>query len=167
MVAAQRHREVGDRRRSHARRRWPVRPAQERSDPELREESASQASKPKRLSPRAGGYRANLVSGVKLGPTGLPIVGGKSWGRKSAPAKYRRLGATRRSDYAYPDAFKYPLVFRTGGRVDYDTSRKHIAAAKGYFTKHKHRYQMAMRQVIARNINKAAKRFGLRADVRA
>ena len=67
----------------------------------------------------------------------------------------RALGAKRPSQYAYPERFMYPLHNRT-----------HVSAAKSRFTKHKQSYPAPIRSQIARNINKAARRFGLKADVK-
>ena len=100
-------------------------------------------------------------------PTGLPRVAGKRWGSPRPPARYRRLGAVRASDYAFPERFKYPLVFRgRGGKVNYERSRRHVWNAKTRFTQFKHRYPTAIRRTIASNINRAARRFGLAPDVR-
>jgi hypothetical protein len=98
----------------------------------------------------------------------VPIVKGRRWGRASAPAKYRRLGAKRASDYAYPSRYMYPVVFRrSDGSVNATRSRRHVSSGKGYFTKHKRHYPVGVRRQIARNLNRAARRFGLRPDVRA
>jgi hypothetical protein len=98
----------------------------------------------------------------------VPVVRGKRWGRASAPAKYRRLGAKHASDYAYPSRYMYPVVFRrSDGTVNATRSRRHVASGKGYFTKHKRHYPVGVRRQIARNLNRAARRFGLRPDVRA
>jgi hypothetical protein len=75
--------------------------------------------------------------------------------RKSAPKKYRATGATQRRHYALPSGYSYPIH-----------DRKHVIRAKGRFTQHKWRYSMDVRRTIAQNINKAAKRFGLKPDAR-
>lgn len=112
-------------------------------------------------------YSQNLRAPRRRRARGLVRIGGKPWGGRRPPAKYRRQGATRASDYAYPDRFKYPLVFRgRGGKVNRERSRRHVWAAKGYFTKYKRRYPMGIRRTIARNINRAARRFGLRPNAR-
>jgi hypothetical protein len=116
-----------------------------------------------------GAYSANLraVPRRRRRARGLVRIAGKPWGGRRSPARYRRLGATRASDYAYPERFKYPLVFRgRGGKVNYERSRRHVCSAKTRFTQFKHRYPMGIRRTIARNINRAARRFGLRPDVR-
>jgi hypothetical protein len=78
------------------------------------------------------------------------------------------MGARHPSDYAYPQGFMYPVVFRrSDGSVNAARSRRHVASGKGYFTKHKRHYPVGVRRQIARNLNRAARRFGLRPDVRA
>jgi len=100
-------------------------------------------------------YTPNLVAGVKRTKTGVPLVRGKRWGHASPPKKYARLGATKPSQYAYPERYMYPIHDRT-----------HVAAAKGYFTQHKGDYPASIRRQIAGNINQAARRYGLAADVK-
>jgi hypothetical protein len=99
-------------------------------------------------------YAPNLVRGVKRSPSGIPIVKGKRFGRSKPPPRYIREGASKRSDYAYPERFLY--------RID---DRSHTIHAKGRFEQYKRSYPMAIRREIAGNINKAARRFGLAPDV--
>jgi hypothetical protein len=113
-------------------------------------------------------YAANYRSRPSRGPIALPTVKGKRWGRRSAPKKYRSMGAKYPSDYAFPAGFMYPVVFRhSDGSVNVKRSRRHVASGKGYFTKHKRSYPVGVRRTIAKNLNRAARRFGLRPDVRA
>ena len=113
-------------------------------------------------------YAANLRGKPGRKVHRVPIVKGKRWGRASAPKKYRTLGAKHPSDFAYPSRFMYPVVFRrSDGTVNAARSRRHVASGKGYFTKHKRCYPVGVRRTIARNLNRAARRFGLRPDVRA
>jgi hypothetical protein len=100
-------------------------------------------------------YRPNLAPSVKKTSTGIPLVRGRRWGHASPPKRYRKLGATRPSDYAYPARFMYPIH-----------DRQRVVAAKGYFAKHKRSYPKPIRDQIAGNINKAARRFGLAPDVK-
>lgn len=95
-----------------------------------------------------GGYRSNREASY---------LKSKRWGRKSAPKKYRKLGATMPQDYAYPQGYKYPLIFHKGKKVDWGETRKHIIRAKGRFTQYKHRYPASVRRTIAKNINRAAR----------
>lgn len=109
----------------------------------------------------------NLLDTSRLSPTGIPLVRGKRLGHGSPPKKYRRMGARHPGDYAYPERFMFPLYFRdASGKLIVSKSRRHVANAKTRFSTYKHRYPMAIRQQIAGNINKAARRLGLEADVR-
>lgn len=76
--------------------------------------------------------------------------------RCSPPAKYARLGATRASDYAFPECFMYPI--RMTSRVQ---TVKHIRAAAQRFAMHGHRYPAAVRREIARNIERAKRQYGI------
>jgi hypothetical protein len=90
------------------------------------------------------------------------VKGGRKFGHKIPPKKYRQLGATRPDDYAWPKGYMYPVVFRTKtGRIKPSVSRKKIRAAASYYGKNKNQYPPAVRRTIARNINKAKKRFGI------
>lgn len=101
------------------------------------------------------GYRPNRSCGMRT------KTGGK-FGRCSAPKRYRKKGARRAADYAYPSGFQYPLVFRTSsGKVKTETTRRHIASAARYFARHKHRYTQAVRRTIAKKINAAKRRYGV------
>jgi hypothetical protein len=109
----------------------------------------------------------NLRASVTRTATGIPVVGGKRWGHARPPKRYRQMGARKASDYGYPERFMYPLYFRSAsGKLDMAKSRKHVANAKTRFSAQRHRYPAAIRATIASNINKAARRVGLRADVR-
>ncbi len=90
------------------------------------------------------------------------VKGGRSFGHKIPPKRYRNKGARRPEDYAWPEGYKYPLVFRTkSGKIKPQLTRKHIRAAARYYGKNRHLYPPPVRRKIARNINKAKKRFGI------
>jgi hypothetical protein len=111
--------------------------------------------------------KPNLRPAERRSPTGIPVVRGKRWGHAKPPKRYRRMGARNASDYGYPERFMYPLYFRgASGKLIVSKSRRHVANAKTRFTAHKDRYPAAIRATIASNINRAARRLGLPADVR-
>jgi len=90
------------------------------------------------------------------------LKSGKRYGHLKPPKRYYKMGAKRPSDYADPEHYKYPLVFRTNpGKVNIKRTKAHIRAAQSYFAKHKRKYPMATRRKIARNINKAKKQYGV------
>jgi hypothetical protein len=90
----------------------------------------------------------------------ITLPGGQRWGHTIPPKEYRAKGATRKSDYAWPDGYKYPLVFRrSDGTVDVGKSRAHVRSAASYFARYKDNYPPRVRREIAKNINKAKKRF--------
>lgn len=98
-------------------------------------------------------YKVGKITAVK---------GGRSFGHKIPPKKYRQKGARRQDDYAWPDGYMYPLVFRTKtGRIKPQLTRKHIRAAARYYGKNRDLYPPPVRRKIARNINRAKKRFGI------
>lgn len=70
--------------------------------------------------------------------------------RKTAPKRYRKTGATKRSDYAWPKGFAYPIH-----------KAKYVRAALGRFGKYKSRYPSAVRRTIAKRLNMAKKRFSI------
>jgi hypothetical protein len=87
---------------------------------------------------------------------------GKRYGHLKPPKRYYKMGAKRPSDYADPEHYKYPLVFRgPSGKVNVKRTKAHIRAAQSYFAKHKRKYPMATRRKIASSINKAKKRYGV------
>jgi hypothetical protein len=91
---------------------------------------------------------------------GLPPVGrtmevGESGkkrriGHGTPPKKYREMGATKPSDYAWPEGFMYPIH-----------DAKHVRAAASRFGKYKASYPLKMRQTIAKRLNAAKKKFGV------
>lgn len=92
----------------------------------------------------------------------ITLSGGDRFGHKVPPKKYRDAGAKRKSDYAWADGYKYPLVFRTSaGKVKLDLTQKRIRAAASYFGRNKARYPLHVRKEIARNINRAKRRYGI------
>lgn len=81
---------------------------------------------------------------------------------KSAPKRYRELGATRASDYAWPEGFKFPLVFRTkSGSVKKKLTEKHIRAAASRCGQYCAHYPPKVRATIRRNICAAAAKYGV------
>lgn len=127
----------------------------------------------------AGAYKANLrrkrrvstqrrrarVSGKRArAPKGkiITIKGKRRFGHKLPPKKYWTMGARAKRDYAWPEGYKYPLVFRgPKGKVNVKKTKRHIASAKAYFKKSKHFYPPKVRRIIAKNINRASKRFNV------
>jgi Putative peptidoglycan binding domain len=79
--------------------------------------------------------------------------------RRVAPAKYRRMGATSPSDYAYPAGFMYPIRFHKGRKVKRRTTIKHIRAAAARFGKFARRYPTHMRKQIRARIAKAERQY--------
>ncbi|MFA4971451.1 MAG: hypothetical protein WC683_02475 [bacterium] len=78
---------------------------------------------------------------------------------KTAPKKHRMAGATKRSDYALPQCFHYPV--RTRGKA----SVLKIRRALTRYGTHKSRYSPAVRRQIERGIAKAAKEAGMTSPV--
>ena len=70
--------------------------------------------------------------------------------RCGPPKKYRRLGATRRSQYALPECFMYPIM-----------DARHVRTAASRFGKYRRRYPKHVQQTIARRIDTAKRRFGI------
>jgi hypothetical protein len=132
------------------------------------------ASRPRRYRPnlsaaeRARVKEARVGSQVTVGSKRykigkiIKVKGGRVFGHKVPPKKYRDKGARRQDDYAWPAGYKYPVVFRTKtGRIKPTLSARRTRAAAAYFGKNKHLYPPAVRRTIARNINRAKKRFGI------
>lgn len=85
-------------------------------------------------------------------------VRGKSGGAtcwKKPRSKYTRLGATKRSDYAYPECWAYPIR----GRGPW--SKRLTARAAKWFRVHGHKYSPAVRARIASRISRSARSLGL------
>jgi len=119
------------------------------------------------VTPPPAAATPNLRESVRISPSGIPMVRGRRWGHARPTKQYRRMGARHPGDYAYPERFMYPMYFRdASGKLNVSKSRRHTANAKSRFSQNKHTYPAAIRQMIARNINKAARRLGLEADVR-
>lgn len=92
----------------------------------------------------------------------IDLKSGDRFGHKIPPKDYRNAGARRPSDYAWPDGYKYPLIFRDkSGKIRPEKSRRHVRAAASYFARYGDKYPPKVRRTIARNINKAKKRFGI------
>lgn len=73
---------------------------------------------------------------------------GRRLGRTKAPARYRRLGFTKPSQYAWPTGFMYPVG-----------NAKYTRAAASKFAKWRHRYPPKMQHTIATRIDAAKRRF--------
>lgn len=86
---------------------------------------------------------------------------GRAGCRRTAPKRYRSKGATARSDYAYPECWKYPIRFRKGRKVKRKTTVAHVRAAAARFGKHARRYPKPTRRRIAARIRKAEKRYAI------
>jgi hypothetical protein len=80
-------------------------------------------------------------------------------GHLMAPAKYRRMGATEPSDYAYPAGFMYPIRFHKGRKVKRRTTIKHIRAAAARFGKFSRRYPTTVRKQIRARIQRAERQY--------
>lgn len=92
----------------------------------------------------------------------ITVKGGRRFGHKVPPKKYRDAGARSKSDYAWGPGYKYPLVFRrSDGSVKVGLTRKRIRAAASYFGRNKHLYPKPVRAQIAKNINRAKARYGI------
>lgn len=96
----------------------------------------------------------SVKSKPRRGPGKIITIGkGKSarrWGHTIAPKKHREKGATKMTQYAWSQGFKYPI---------YDA--RHARAAQSYFARFKHDLPMNVRREIAKNINAAKKRYGI------
>lgn len=105
---------------------------------------------------KASAKKAPKKSGAKRarGPGKVITIGkgkkARRWGHTIAPKKHREKGATRQSQYAWSEGFKYPI---------YDA--RHARAAQAYFARFKFDLPMNVRREIAKNINAAKKRFGI------
>jgi hypothetical protein len=92
----------------------------------------------------------------------LTIKGGRRFGHKIPPKRYRAQGAIHPQDYAWPQGYVYPLVFHDRkGKIKPALSRARTRAAARYFGKNKHLYPATVRRTIARRINAAKDRFGI------
>jgi len=80
---------------------------------------------------------------------------------KKPRKKYMRLGATKRSDYAYPECWAYPVNSRSGKWASILPWR----AAK-WFKVHKHRYSRAVQEKIGSRIDDALDRVQSRGTSR-
>jgi len=125
---------------------------------------------PKRFSPnlrRTKGYRRAKPARVrgkrsKASPGRIiTLDSGTRFGHTVPPKRYWEMGAKKKSDYAWPTGYKYPLVFRSGGKINRSRTVAHIKSAKSFFSRSKKRYPPTVRRAIARNINKASRRFGV------
>jgi hypothetical protein len=74
----------------------------------------------------------------------------RPFGRTAPLKKYRKKGWVRRSQYAWPDGYMYPVG-----------DAKHCRNASSRFAQNKSAYPMSVRRTIAKNINKCKKKFGI------
>lgn len=74
----------------------------------------------------------------------------RPFGHTLPPKKYRRMGAVRKSQYAWPSGYAYPIH-----------DRKHVRAALTRFSQYKSDYPKDVRRTIAKRLNMAKKRFGI------
>ncbi|MHC4984855.1 MAG: peptidoglycan-binding domain-containing protein [Planctomycetota bacterium] len=114
---------------------------------------ANRASPKKSKSRRrkaAKSYPKGKAIVLRKSKTGRTLKKGKRWGRLQPAKKYRRRGMVRKSQYAWPDGYMYPVA-----------SKKFCKAAASRFGQNKKRYPMHVRRTIAKNINKCKKRFGI------
>jgi len=72
--------------------------------------------------------------------------------------KYMRMGATHRSDYAYPECWAYPVKSHRSKK----TSKLLVSAAAKWFRVHGTKYSPSVRAKIASRIDTAARREGVR-----
>lgn len=108
---------------------------------------------------RVTGSRARAKKGRRI-----TLKGGKRYGHLTPPKDYYDKGARRPDDYAGGNLYVYPLIFRTKtGKVNRVATKKHIRAAQSYFAREstKTRYPIWLRKRIARNINRAKKKYGI------
>lgn len=80
----------------------------------------------------------------------VKLKGGRRFGRGIPAKKYRKKGFVRKSQYAWPAGYMYPIG-------DY----KHCKSAVSRFQKHKVRYPPRVRKVIAHNLLVCAPRVGM------
>jgi len=83
---------------------------------------------------------------------GLAAYVAKGQCRFTPPKSYRKLGATKRSDYAFPECFKYPVKMKGPKQT-----KAHIRTAASRFGKHKNRLPPAIRAAVAKRIDAAKK----------
>jgi LPXTG-motif cell wall-anchored protein len=114
--------------------------------------------------PRRRRYRANRLA-TAYGKSGRRLC--SAWKGKvptcrcTAPKKYRRLGATARSDYAFPECYMYPIRFRAGRKVKARLTAKHVRNAATRFGRFHKRYPKPVARRIAARIRKAATKYGI------
>lgn len=77
---------------------------------------------------------------------------------KKPRTKYMRMGAVHRSDYAYPECWAYPIRSHRSKK----TSKLLVSAAAKWFRVHGGKYAPRVRSQIARRIDDAARRQGVR-----
>jgi hypothetical protein len=73
-----------------------------------------------------------------------------------APKKYRQSGATKRSHYALPECWMYPLKGRSVKQT-----KKRVTAARVYFNRIGKQYPKWAQQKIDKRITAAEKRYGI------
>lgn len=110
--------------------------------------------KGKRATPNRKRYRPNrkAPSRKRKAPTGkiITLKDGSRWGHQTPPKRYRKMGFVRKSQYAWPEGYKYPIG-----------DAKHCRVALGYFARHKSDYPPRVRKVIAHNLLYCSKKKGI------
>lgn len=113
----------------------------------------------------AGGFTPNKARGKRARAKSGKIItlkSGARFGHETPPKRYWKMGAKRQGDYAWPDGYKYPLVFRgPTGKVNRKKTQAHIRSAQAYFARSKRRYPPKVRRTIARRINVAKRQYGV------
>jgi len=126
--------------------------------PRARRKVAQKAARRKVRGKRARAPKGQIIT----------LPSGKRYGHTVPPKDYYDKGARAPSDYAGGKLYTYPVIFRTRtGKLKRLKSERHIAVAKGRFKRAKRRYPMHIRRRIAAGINRAARRMGMTADVKA
>lgn len=100
--------------------------------------------RPNAKTKRASGWQKKLYKGPAT-----------KW-RYTALKKYRKYGATERSHYAFPEAFKYPIHGK-----DVATTKRFIRTAASRFAKFKMRIAPEYREAVGRRIEAAKKKYGI------
>ena len=101
--------------------------------------------------------RRGAITGLKSVRTQKRVGGIDCLGH--APPKHVRHGSTKRSDYALPQCFRFPV--RTRGKA----TKAKVRRALGYYGKSKHLYSTTVRREIEHGIARAAFEAGITSPV--
>lgn len=110
----------------------------------FRGKASVKKSKSRKARSKKRGHQSSHIIDIKVGRKV------RSYGHATPPKRHRRKGATKPSDYADPEHFKYPVK-----------TYKQTRAALGYFARFKDDYPAKIRRVIRKNLIKAKRRFGI------